>query len=474
MPELLPRNAEDVRKIVEARLDVVEAERGVKDTVTIEWRGSQLTIPVISMPVDVLSYNPGTHRIRAQRSLDPARDHELDIDPYGPAAQKYLHDLLMGDPTDPSKIDPAFEALKADLGKHGQSEPGIINRAGVLINGNTRRAALQELGHEDIRVAVLPQDAAVKDQQTVELSLQLRKDYKRDYSFMNFLLAIDERIQVGVAPEKIQSEFRIRPRTFDRSIWILAAVRELIQRSQVQAPGGRLMSMRLVDFEIHQGKLEELHRAYTALKAKAPDDAEALREQRLLAIALDKSKTDVRLIEPRFVETYMGSLLPDAPAASARSVSIPGTSIAAPAPSPKVGALTSLTDEVLKARSVAIDAGSAPPELVKEAGKTLEKVTEALDAGLDKAGRNGRVVKKRLAPVDRLSDANEDLELSITAVAEARSTGSFDAGDLDEALLSLKSNLVQLARIATRDTKPDLEGLRWLVSVAGLPDTETP
>lgn len=473
MASVVPPNSEDVQRVVEDRLAALDGERGVKETVNVEWRGKQIAIPVISMPVELLSYNPATHRVRAQRSLDPVRDRDLDADPFGPSAQKYLHDLLMGDPTDPSKTDPAFKELKDDLSEHGQSEPGIVTRSGVLINGNTRRAALRELGQQNIRVGVLPTDASGEDLQTIELSLQLRKDHKRDYSFMNFLLAVDERVEAGWTPEKIQKDFRIRAKTFERSRWILEAVREVIERSKVTTPTGEVVAMRLVDFEMHQGKLEELHRTYTALKAKSPDDAEALREQRLLAIALDKSKTDVRWIEPDFAERYMSSVVPEPAAGTEPSpVTIPGTSIVADAPSTRVESLRTLTTETLKARAVELAPEAVAPDVVARAGESLTTVREALNSALEQAGRTGRVVKKKLAAADRLSDANDLIELSVSAVAEARATGAFDPEDLDEVLQTLKKNLGRLAQLAVRDGLPDTGGLVWLRQVASLPDAD--
>jgi hypothetical protein len=173
---------------------VQAARAGLQESVTIDWRGKQEPLPVIPMPVELLTYNPDTHRIRAQRSHDPQKDAALRSDPFGAEAQSYLHQLLIGDPAHPEKIDPAFEALRDDLSEHGQNAPGIITRSGILINGNTRRAALKELGSPNIRVAVLPDDASLDDRQAIELSLQLVREHKRDYSFMNFLLAIDARI----------------------------------------------------------------------------------------------------------------------------------------------------------------------------------------------------------------------------------------------------------------------------------------
>lgn len=470
MPALHPPNADDVQQVVTKRLAALDGSSGIQETATIEWRGQQRTIPVISMPVDLLSYNPATHRVRAQRSLDPARDRDLDSDPYGAAGQAYLHYLLMGDPADPSKTDPTFDALKEDLRQHGQSEPGIITRSGVLINGNTRRAALKVLGQEQFRVGVLPPDAAHDDLQSIELSLQLRQDYKREYSFMNFLLAVDERVSIGRPATEIQGDFRIKATTFERSRWILAFVRDAIERSQTGGSGGRQLSMRLVDFETDQGKLEELYRAYTALKAKSPDDAESLREQRLLAIALRKSKTDVRLIDPDFTVRYMKITLPVPRAEPTPAVKIPGTSITAPAPSQRVEALKALTNEVLRARAVQLTPDAATPESLTRASAFIDTIDGALDGALTQAGKQGRLIKKRYAAVDRLADANDDLEHAQREVANARSTGNFDADDLDEALLMLKSNITKLAQRVLPGTHSTGEGVAWLRAAASLPD----
>lgn len=339
MPTILknPRNAGDVRKVVEERLRALETLKGFQETVTVEWRGTQQHIPVISMPVDLLHYNPDTHRIRAQRSIDPDREQDLETDPFGESAQNYLHQLLMGDPSDPSKTDPSFTALKEDLREHGQSEPGIVTRSGVLVNGNTRQAALKDLGEKNIRVGVLPSDTGYDDLQSIELSLQLRKDHRRDYSFMNSLLAVDERAAAGDLPAKIQGEFRIKATTYEQRRWILQFVQDAIERSRVGGPNNKTFAMRLVDFESHQGKLEELYRAYTALKKNSSGQADALREQRLLALILDKSKTDLRLVEADFIQRYMKSVLEPVAPSAPPALRIPGTSITVPGPSQEGG-----------------------------------------------------------------------------------------------------------------------------------------
>jgi hypothetical protein len=460
-----PPNASDVRQMVGTRLAALEALKGAQETVTVEWRSRQIHIPVISMPVDLLHYNPDTHRVRAQRSIDPGRERHLSTDPYGSSAQDYLHLLLKSDPTEPSKVDPSFIALKEDLSQHGQSDPGIITRSGVLINGNTRRAALKELGQDDMRVGVLPTDAGHEDLQSIELSLQLRKDHKREYSFMNLLLAIDERVRAGKPAAVIQNDFRIKAATFDRNRWIMGLVDDAIERSTVPASQGAALSLHYSDFETDQGKLEELFRAYRALARKSPDDADALRETRLLALVLSKSKTDLRLIEPDFVKRYMSRHLPTPTAPAA--VRIPGTSIVSPGPNQEVQALRQLATSALKARSIQKSPTAATPEQVSGATTLLGELGDSMVKALDHAGKQARVVQRRIAAVERVSDASDDLALAVGAVAEARATGNFDSDDLDEVLMSLRTNLEKLAAIVVRGSDGDGEGTRWLRALAG-------
>jgi hypothetical protein len=459
-----PANLEEVRSIIEQRLAALDNIKGAQETVSVEWRGAQRAIPVISMPVDLLYYNPGTHRIRAQRATDPSRERDLDSSPYGVSAQAYLQELLKGDPAEPSKVDPSFNALKDDLKVFGQNDPGIITRSGVLINGNTRRAALKELGQSNIRVGVLPPDAGHTDLQSIELSLQLRKDHRRDYSFMNFLLAIDERAAAGELPAKIQTEFRIKASTYERSQWILEFIRDAIERSQVVHVDKTALSLRLIDFETHQGKLEELYRSYYTLASKAPDDANALREQRLLALVLDKSKTDLRLIDADFVKRFMPTQLPTVDAAPPDK--IPGTSIEVPGASKEIQALRELTTRALKARSISRAPQSSNAAETAKAAAFLGQLDAAIIKALDSAGKQVRLVRRRFQAADRISDACDDLALAVEAVAEARSTNNFEPEDLDEILVTLKTNLAKLATIVLRGTTSDAEGIAWLRAVA--------
>lgn len=302
----LPPRATENQDLVEQRLKELASGSGLQETLTIEWRTKPHVVQVIDMPVESLYYNPGTHRIRAQRSFDAARDRALDADPWTPESQDYLEYLLQAEPSDPAKRDKDFEDLKESLKDFRQNEPGLITRDGVLVNGNTRAAALRELGVAHIRVGVLPESCTWADINAVELSLQLRHDTRRPYSYINRLLTIDEEVSAYRPLADVAKEFRIRPATAEQDLWVLSCLRDLTERSKSDQA-----QLRLMDFEDAQEKLRELHRAYSKESKGDREKADLLKENRLAAIVMDFSKTDVRLIETDFRRRYLEHRLPE-------------------------------------------------------------------------------------------------------------------------------------------------------------------
>lgn len=466
----LPPNAAAAGRLIEQRITARQEKSGDQRTLTIEFRGQPEILPVVSLPVDSLVLNPDTHRIRAQKSLDAVREEALENDPYGEVAQGYLQHLLSRDPVNPEHEDTSFKELRESLDEYGQEEPGIVTRAGVLVNANTRCVALRELGKREILVAVLPSDAAEADTEAIELVLQLRKEHKRDYSFVNALLAVDGRVARGDDPSAIQRDFRMRAGTYERSIWILNLIRDAIERSKVTLVDGTEVGMRLIDFEIHQGKLEELHRAWSKLiKAGKRDEAARLLEQRLLAIALDKSKTDARLIDEEFLNNHAPELVPKGDFGST-SINVPGIpgGLQVAGPSSQTLRVSALTDSVLKARAVKQSPVYASPDEVKTSTAMLNHFDSALEDGLTLAGKSARLKKTQDAPIQSLEDATEDLRAAVAAIANSKAASSFDADELDNALMSLKKELTRLAQhvkpTVTDDGRGD--GVAWLFLAA--------
>lgn len=462
----LPPNATAASHLIEQRLAARAEKTGEQRTLTVEFRGVPEILPVITLPVESLVLNPDTHRIRAQKSLHMDREKALENEPFGEEAQSYLQYLLSRDPANPEHEDSAFKELKASLGQYGQEEPGIVTQSGVLINGNTRCVALRELGKHQIVVAVLPSDAAEADTEAIELVLQLRKEHKRDYSFVNHLLAIDGRIARGDDPTEIQRDFRMRASSYERSVWILSQIREAIERSKVTLENGTEVGMRLIDFEVHQGKLEELHRAWSKLAKRGKrDEAERLVEQRLLATAMDKSKTDARLIDENFLKNYAPTVLPTNEYQPAE-VNVPGIpgGLKVAGPSSETQRVSAVTDLALKSRAIKQSTAQASAEEVSRSASKISQLEAALEDGLTAAGKNARLKKTQDAPIQSLEDATEDIRAAISAIADSKAVSAFDAEELDNALRSFKKELTRLAqhvKPAVTDSGPS-DGVSWL------------
>ncbi|MEO3798448.1 transcriptional regulator [Nonomuraea sp. B1E8] len=454
-----PHRAEENRALVRQRLSEAHNTGGLQETLTIEWRGKARHVEVIDMPVENLVYNPSTHRIRAQRSFDPAQEQELNNNPWSEESQGYLAFLLRALPSDPSKPDPDFETLKESLREFKQNEPGLITQDGVLVNGNTRCVALKDLGVQHIRVGVLPESCTWEDISAVELSLQLRREHKREYSYINRLLSIDEQVSMGRAVPDIAREFRMKPKSVERDIWILTTLRDLIARSR---EGDR--QLRLMDFEDQQEKLSELHRRYQLESAASKERADLLKENRLAAITLGYSKTDVRHIEVDFRTRYLDRHLseelrtsaPDTPTSTA----IPGLNRKVRAASAQVTQARAFTDILLKARTEEKSNNQASP--------VLQHAREALDSALKAAGKDSLIRKKQRAVSDRIDEARAEIEQSITDLVLARASSSLDEEAYDDALASLRDALAKLAVESARTIKVPGDGVAWLLEATGV------
>ncbi|MEW1798057.1 transcriptional regulator [Streptomyces niveus] len=460
-----PARADENRATVERRLKELADAGGARETLTIEWRGKPGHFDVIEMQAGDLYYNPATHRIRAQRSHDARRDALLETDPWSVESQEYLDFLLKALPADPSKPDPEYAKLAESLKDYGQNDSGLITRDGVLVNGNTRRAALlQQFGPTRVmRVAVLPESCDWSDIAAVELSLQMRKDHRRDYSYINRLLAIDEMAALGTAVQVIATAFRSTPEMIKRDQWVLSLIQTLIKRSKAS---GRALP--LIALEDQAEKLRELHRKYSNERSNNPDKAELMMELRLAAIALDFSKTDVRLIESDFQDRYLSNALPEGlrPAASAAAaVKIPGLTRSVKGPSASLASARAMTDALLQARAVSSsDPSLSSPEGV-QAQRTLTTYKEAFEDSLSFAGKDARVRKRKQAAPVRLTDACKDIDQCVTDLVMSRGSRSLDEDAFDDAVAKLRQSLGKLAVEVKRTIPEPGDETSWLVGL---------
>ncbi|WP_152970076.1 transcriptional regulator [Frigoribacterium sp. RIT-PI-h] len=456
-----PADAVHVQAMVKQRVATTLSTPGLHSSLEVAWRSGAVTLPVISMPVTSLKFNPETHRIKAQRDFDELGDAAVRNAPWSVEAQSYLGQLLSALPVDPSKTDPAFEKLEEDLRGHGQKEPGIITPSGILINGNSRCAALRRIDEPNMRVAVLPNDWSWTDLAEVELDLQMRRDYKRDYSYINLLIAIEEAISSSSA-ELASKAFRMQKSTLDKHLWILALLRDL--SAQSKSPAGQL---NLRDFETDQGKLEELHRSYfTALKSD-PSGAESLKQARLLALVMNKSKTDLRWISSDFYTTFLSPRVDTVTvtAKATEATSIPGLDISVAAAQQTSAPVSELVSSMARARAAA---RSLNPAEYEPAQQAYDDMNDALEAAINAAGRDARLKKRKVAAIEHVTTAFDALDAGAEEIAVARSKNALDEERLNEALMQLEETFNRFTRAALRSSSAEGAGFKWLEKLQDL------
>ncbi|MEU9373172.1 transcriptional regulator [Streptomyces sp. NPDC048255] len=461
----LPPDAAENAEFVARRLKEQADVDGVRETVTVDWNGRPLHVGVIDVPLRSLYYNPATHRIRAQRGHDPDVARVLEEDPWCPESQEYLHRLLVGKPANPDEIDPDFEALTESLKSVDQQEPGLITHEGILVNGNTRAAALRQLKRPSIRVGVLPPSFTWEDINAVELALQLRPDERRDYSYINRLIAMEEQELMGRDAADIARAFHVQLKTFKQERWILSVIRDMIDRSHT--PEGAQLA--LSDFEGHQENLKELHRTYMRVAAASQERAEQVKENRIVAILLDFAKTKTRLIDAEFQSDYLAGNLPGlliaSPDEAPAAVAIPGLGVSVPADSDPVRQARAVTNQVLQSRA-SESARHLSVEMREAAQRAVVEARRGMRRALDEAERDDRLKRVRQTTAERLDDARAAIDQSVDDLVQALGKDSLDEDSFDSALLRLKGSLTKLARQASRGVAKPGHGVNWLIKAS--------
>lgn len=212
----------------EKELDAYLASNDVKDDqkVRLVLKGVPERLNVYRVPIKYLIYNIRNGRFAAELL---AKEAELKrkLDSADPGDAKIIQKLLLE--LDPSETD----ALRRDLRKNGQLDPGIITRDGAVINANRRMAILSALYQEEhdpgfsfLRVARLPKDVDERDLWRIEAGLQFAKEFRLPYGPVNELLKLREGSNSGIDSKEISQTLlgRFSPAKVDEKLAILKLI----------------------------------------------------------------------------------------------------------------------------------------------------------------------------------------------------------------------------------------------------------
>lgn len=272
---------------IELALEDYEAQKMTR-TETIEFRGIQRTLKVVTISPEVPLLNPNNSRLQAQLANHPSNS-EMITNPFLSKAQTVLEELL-------SQTE-KFSALKEQLVDFGQQEPGIISATGLLVNGNTRLAAVRSLGIDGFDVAILPKDATDDDFFNIEMSLQLRNLIQQDYTFTNRLLLVGNHLQ---RTDNEDSTIRAMQwkRNGKQKLREHRGYLQLVEEIRQLNP-----QLSYSYFDSKEELIKNLYSQYTILLASSPKAAETLKWTRIQGMLLGLNKDEVREIDEEFLLT---------------------------------------------------------------------------------------------------------------------------------------------------------------------------
>lgn len=174
---------------IKERSEAVEKKKDAPRHTVKGWRGkNKLNLLIIQLDSEMLMFRIENSRTRREQQAY-IRKHNLADDYFADPESSEVQEAQEAILLEMANSDSDFIE---DLDKKGQDEPAIITYDGYIVNGNRRTSALKDLGITHIDCVVLPDDAVAKDIYELEQYLQLAKDFKKDYHWINELLNIRE------------------------------------------------------------------------------------------------------------------------------------------------------------------------------------------------------------------------------------------------------------------------------------------
>jgi hypothetical protein len=201
-------------------------------TADIPFRNATITLTKIRVKSDFPLYrieSGRTHRAQAAY-LDAHTDFPRNFfeDAEDGRVQRAQHEILV------RMIQE--EELDKDLEEKKQKSPIVLTYDGYIVDGNRRVAALREANEEYILAVVLPEDAQKSELYETELELQMARDTKAGYNWIDELLHIRYGIQeLNETMEQIAKRMRREKNEIQESLEKLTYVDRYL--SWIDAPG---------------------------------------------------------------------------------------------------------------------------------------------------------------------------------------------------------------------------------------------
>lgn len=410
------------------RSDFLAARVRTGDAELAAWPRAQKRLELVELDVDWVRFSTLNHRTRAEQRARTAQSEEdvFTSDPLGPAAQDAQYQILAG--------QAGFEELKADVATRGQQEPAVITADGVLINGNRRAAALRSLFLEDsllaakyIKCLVLPADATTDELVDLETELQIARDFKQGYGWINEALLIEELYE-----REDRNFARVAHRMHRDLNDVRAQFEKLQQVHQLVAISGG--SRQLLEFNENESAFDELSKH---VRGKQGSEADAVRSVYFLGTLADVQYRRLRHLRRPDADVLVSKELSRVPGVEALMNEDTITSALSDDPLDDVlgeSAVSGPLDKILRtlATRSSDEVVPLPSGGTVEVRQLLDTVAGAINTAASEAEEDAKEQKSQVDPLARADKAIAELERALSALRKARSFQGFDEQGMEK------------------------------------------
>lgn len=425
------------------RAEYLRARSRIGKRTVPAWPRQDKELTLAELEVDWVRFSTLNHRTKAEQRAEIARTKKNDLfrsDPLGISTQAAQYEIL--------RKQQGFGELKSDLKVRGQQEPAIVTADGILINGNRRTAAMRSLYLDDnhlacryVKCLVLPDDATSEELVDLETELQIARDFKQDYGWINEAFLIEELF------DRENRDFnRVAQRMHRDLSDVRSRYEKLQQVHQLVALSAGIRQH--IDFNENESAFDELTRH---IKSKGPAEAESVRAAYFLGTLANVQYRKLRPLQRADASHIVKRELDNDP--TLRKLLAEGSSSLAS--SDKNDPL----DDVLGNSSTASPLmpllhrlAQAPTDGELQVGDDvipvadiLTSVNSAVTAAADEAEEDLRDQTAVSAPILRADKAIAEIERAIGALPRARALEGFDREGMAERISSLRILVGQLA-----------------------------
>lgn len=202
----MPKTEQKASRIAILRERVQEAKKQAGPTFDVPFRNKSISLRRIRIATDFPLYriqSGRTHRAQSDYlERHPRHDRNFFDDPEDPRVQAAQHEILL--------LMISERELDKDLSDRGQLAPLVLTFDGYVVDGNRRLAALRESKEQYAEAVVLPEDAQAREIYETEIELQMQRETKAPYDWVDQAVHIEYGItKLGESHEVIARRMRM-------------------------------------------------------------------------------------------------------------------------------------------------------------------------------------------------------------------------------------------------------------------------